>query len=97
MARPPTALSILFYRSRDARMAYRLLRSHGALSWKGWLHKSKTIALLHSVIESDRLEYEAHGPPAPGASTPDRMADELLRSPYLSKRGHRMNEESPPR
>lgn len=89
MARPPTALSGIFYQY-DTANCYDVLRARGALSWKGRLNKAKVIELLNRVIEQD-LRAASEGPPMVGPSTPDRMQDALLDSPYISMRGRLMS------
>ncbi len=91
MARPPTAISEIFYQY-DTGKCYDVLRARGALSWKGRFNRAKVILLLNSVIEQDARAASA-GPPMLGPSTPDRMQDALLDSPYISLRGRRMSQQ----
>lgn len=90
MARPPTALTQLFYRAGTTEKSYDMLRNRGALSWRGLLQRRKVIELLNRVVEQDAMAAR-QGPPLVGPSTPDQMGSALADSPYLSARGHRMN------
>ena len=94
MARPPTALTQLFYRARTTEKSYHMLRNRGALSWQGLLHQRKVIELLNGVVEQEAMAAR-RGPPLAGPSTPDQMGSALADSPYLSARGHRMNTQQP--
>lgn len=91
MARPPTKLTEIFYRY-DTAKCYGALRARGALSLKGRLNKVIVIELLNRVIEQDE-RAASDGPPMVGPSTPDRMQDALLDSPYLSWRGRAMSQQ----
>jgi hypothetical protein len=94
MARPPTALTIIFYHASSPEKAYDMLRAHGALSWQGIRNRSAVIEILKRVINQDETTA-LYVPPVPGPSTPDRMAEALGVTPYLSKHGFAMAKQQP--